>query len=730
MSIKNKNHVSQAVIKKLGLDDQEFQKILQLLGRKPTYTELGIFSAMWNEHCSYKSSKKWLKTLPSTGSKVICGPGENAGVIDIGDDDALVFKMESHNHPSFIEPFQGAATGMGGILRDVFTMGAKPIVTMNALSFGDIKAKKTKNLLTNVVRGIGSYGNSFGVPNVGGELRFNKSYNENCLVNAFAAGIVNRNKIFYSVASGVGMPVVYLGAKTGRDGVGGASMASAEFDQTIDDKRPAVQVGDPFTEKRLMEACLELMQTDAIISIQDMGAAGLTCSAVEMGDKGNLGIELNLNKVPIRETSMTAFEMMLSESQERMLMVLKPNKKQRAKKIFDKWDLDFAIIGKTIKEDRFKIYFNDILEADLPLKALSGLAPEYNRPWVDPTKPSSKVSIPLLDPLDCLKQLIGSPNYCSRAAVWQQYDNTILSSTLVGPGSDCALIKIKNRKKALAFTCDVTPRYCFSNPYEGGKQAVAESFRNIIASGATPLAITDNLNFGNPEKPEIMGQLVMSIKGISRASEKLKMPVVSGNVSLYNETNGEAIFPTPTIGAVGILNDFTNRLTIAPKSGDVLWLIGETSGHLGQSALTEEILEINVGSPPIVNLDKEFLSGQLILKLNELKLINSCHDLSDGGLILTAAEMAIMAKQGIKLFSESVEFLFGEDQGRYLVSGLTKNETEVFNLGKEFSTPTTKVGFVEGKSFQIGNDTISIHELTKLHQNGLSSLFNTVTDVL
>ncbi|MDG2474821.1 MAG: phosphoribosylformylglycinamidine synthase subunit PurL [Paracoccaceae bacterium] len=714
--------ISENLIKELGLDRSEFAKIISLLERDPTTTELGIFSAMWNEHCSYKSSKKWLKTLPTNGPQVICGPGENAGIVSIGDNQALVFKMESHNHPSFIEPFQGAATGMGGILRDVFTMGARPIATMNALSFGEIGNAKTKSLFNGVVSGIGSYGNCFGVPNVGGELRFNKSYNSNCLVNAFAAGIVDEDKIFYSAASGIGMPVVYLGAKTGRDGVGGASMASAEFNRTNEEKRPAVQVGDPFTEKCLMEACLELMKTDAIISIQDMGAAGLTCSAVEMGDKGDLGIELNLNKVPVREKSMTAFEMMLSESQERMLMVLNPKKEEHAKNIFDKWNLDFAIIGHTIKEDKFRIYHNGVLEADIPLKALSGSAPEYDRPWTNPNRIKSDVVLPKLNPIACLKKLIKAPNYCSRAQVWEQYDHTILSSTINGPGSDSALVKIKNSKKAIAFTCDVTPRYCVSNPYEGGKQAVAESYRNLISSGATPLAITDNLNFGNPKKQDIMGQLVMSIKGIGEASEKLKMPVVSGNVSLYNETDGVAIFPTPTIGAVGLLKDYNNRIQMKPKPGEALWLIGETNGHLGQSALIEEMLGINSGGPPLVDLEKELLAGQFLLKLNDLKLIQSCHDLSDGGLALAAAEMAIIGNSGITLNRNSIEFLFAEDQGRYLISGLPENENKVMEMSKETSIPVINVGRVGGEYFIIGDEAILLAELQNLHQNGLNSI--------
>ena len=723
--MKKKKNISDEIITKVGLSNSEFEQIINLLNRDPSFTELGIFSAMWNEHCSYKSSKKWLRTLPTTGSAVICGPGENAGVIDIGDNQALVFKMESHNHPSFIEPFQGATTGVGGILRDVFTMGARPIVTMNALSFGATDNPRTKTLANGVVHGIGAYGNCFGVPNVGGELRFHKSYNGNCLVNVFAAGLVDKDKIFYSAASGIGMPVVYLGAKTGRDGVGGAAMASAQFDESIEEKRPAVQVGDPFTEKCLMEACLELMKTDAVISIQDMGAAGLTCSAVEMADKGNLGIELNLNKVPVRDTNMSAFEMMLSESQERMLMVLNPERIAEAKKIFDKWDLDFSVIGKTIKEDRFKVFHHGQLQADLPLKALSGLAPEYDRPWIKKKPNTSTFTIPELDPLDCLKKLISSPNYCSKYKVWEQYDSSILSSTLVGPGSDAALIKIANSKKALAFTCDVNPRYCYADPFEGGKQAVAEAFRNITASGATPLAITDNLNFGNPEKPEIMGQLVMCIKGIAEAAKKLKMPVVSGNVSLYNETDGEAILPTPTIGAVGILSDYRNKITMAPKNAQVLVLIGETGEHLGQSALLDEVLNIEAGEAPEVDLKKELTVGQLIQNLNQLKLLQSAHDLSDGGLAIAAAEMAIMGKVGIKLDEErSLGWLFGEGQGRYLVSSWLNDESKILDAAKKIQVPAIKVGSVEGKYFKIGNNSIKITKLNSFYESGLNSIFD------
>ncbi|HSF91487.1 MAG TPA: phosphoribosylformylglycinamidine synthase subunit PurL, partial [Paracoccaceae bacterium] len=571
--------ITDEIIASHGLKPDEYQLILDLIGREPTFTELGIFSAMWNEHCSYKSSKKWLRTLPTEGPQVICGPGENAGVVDIGDGQAVVFKMESHNHPSYIEPYQGAATGVGGILRDVFTMGARPIAAMNSLSFGEPSHPKTKQLVNGVVEGVGGYGNCFGVPTIGGEVRFHKAYNGNCLVNAFAAGLADADKIFYSAASGVGMPVVYLGAKTGRDGVGGATMASAEFDDTIEDKRPTVQVGDPFTEKRLMEACMELMQTGAVISIQDMGAAGLTCSAVEMGDKGDLGVALDLEKVPTREENMTAYEMMLSESQERMLMVLNPELEAVAKAVFDKWDLDFAIVGETIAEDRFLIRLNGELKADLPLKALSGTAPEYDRPWV-PTPPAATlVNVPEVDISEALLTIMGSPNYSSRAWVWQQYDHMVGADTVVRPGSDSGVVRVHGTEKALAFTSDVTPRYCKANPVEGGKQAVAEAYRNLCATGARPLATTDNLNFGNPEKPEIMGQLVGCIQGIGEACLALDMPIVSGNVSLYNETDGKGILPTPTIGAVGLMKSLDELIRIAPNAGDDLVLIGETGGH-------------------------------------------------------------------------------------------------------------------------------------------------------
>ncbi|QYK40393.1 MAG: phosphoribosylformylglycinamidine synthase subunit PurL [Paracoccaceae bacterium] len=648
-----------------GLKPDEYDRLLQIVGRVPTFTELGIFSAMWNEHCSYKSSKKWLRTLPTSGPQVICGPGENAGVVDIGDGQAVVFKMESHNHPSYIEPHQGAATGVGGILRDVFTMGARPIAAMNALSFGEPAHPKTAHLVKGVVEGIGGYGNAFGVPTVGGEVRFHRSYNGNCLVNAFAAGLADADGIFYSAASGVGMPVVYLGAKTGRDGVGGATMASAEFDDTIEEKRPTVQVGDPFTEKRLLEACLELMASGAVISIQDMGAAGLTCSAVEMGDKGGLGIRLNLDAVPQRETNMTAYEMMLSESQERMLMVLRPEMEDAARAIFVKWDLDFAIVGETIPEDRFLILHGNEVKADLPLSQLSSQAPEYDRPWVETPPAPPLPHLPAIDPMEGLVSLLVSPNHAHKAWVWEQYDSQVMADTLLPPGAGSGIVRVHGTDKALAFTSDVTPRYVRANPVQGGRQAVAEAYRNLIAVGARPLAATDNLNFGNPEKPEIMGQFVGAIKGIGEACRALDFPIVSGNVSLYNETDGQPILPTPTIGGVGLIARAADRIAGRPVAGMVGVVIGVGRGHLGQSALLAE-RGIEAGDAPPVDLAAERAHGAFILA--QRARITACTDLSDGGLALAAFEMAEGAGIGVVFDTADVPGLFGEDQARYLVA--------------------------------------------------------------
>ncbi|WP_145109760.1 phosphoribosylformylglycinamidine synthase subunit PurL [Cereibacter sediminicola] len=702
-----------------GLKPDEYERILGIIGREPTFTELGIFSAMWNEHCSYKSSKKWLRTLPTTGPQVICGPGENAGVVDIGDGQAVIFKMESHNHPSYIEPYQGAATGVGGILRDVFTMGARPIAAMNALSFGEPSHPKTAHIVKGVVEGIGGYGNAFGVPTVGGEVRFHRAYNGNCLVNAFAAGLADADKIFYSAASGVGMPVVYLGAKTGRDGVGGATMASAEFDDTIEEKRPTVQVGDPFTEKRLLEACLELMASDSVISIQDMGAAGLTCSAVEMGDKGDLGIRLQLDNVPQREAHMTAYEMMLSESQERMLMVLKPEKEAVARAIFEKWDLDFAIVGETIPEDRFLILHGNEVKADLPLKALSGTAPEYDRPWVETPPAAPMAPVPEVDPIDGLKALIGSPSYAHKAWVWEQYDSQVMADTVRAPGLGAGVVRVHGTPKALAFTSDVTPRYVKANPFEGGKQAVAEAYRNLTAVGAKPLATTDNMNFGNPEKPEIMGQFVGAIKGIGAAVAALDMPIVSGNVSLYNETDGVAILPTPTIGAVGILQSLGELIAGQPEEGDVALVIGETRGHLGQSALLAELLGREDGDAPHVDLDAEKRHGEF-LRANR-KLLSAATDLSDGGLALAAFEMAEGAGLGLTLTLTGTAQLFGEDQARYLVA-VHPDQTKALQAAAEAAgVPLQQVGQFGGEEVTLGTASAPLVDLSRLYRGAFAA---------
>ena len=704
-----------------GLKPDEYDRILDIIGREPTFTELGIFSAMWNEHCSYKSSKKWLRTLPTTGPQVICGPGENAGVVDIGDGQAVVFKMESHNHPSYIEPYQGAATGVGGILRDVFTMGARPIAAMNSLSFGEKDHHKTRQLVHGVVEGVGGYGNCFGVPTVGGEVRFHPAYNGNCLVNAFAAGLADADKIFYSAASGVGMPVVYLGAKTGRDGVGGATMASAEFDDTIEEKRPTVQVGDPFTEKRLMEATLELMQTGAVISIQDMGAAGLTCSAVEMGDKGDLGIRLDLEKVPTREENMTAYEMMLSESQERMLMVLRPEKEDEAKAVFDKWDLDFAIVGETIPEDRFLIMLNGECKADLPLKALSGTAPEYDRPWVETPAAAPMDDVPQIDPIDALKALLGSVNYASKQWVYQQYDSQVMADTVRRPGLGAGIIRVHDTDKMLAFTSDVTPRYVKANPFEGGKQAVAEAYRNLTAVGALPLATTDNMNFGNPEKPEIMGQFVGAIKGIGAAVSALDMPIVSGNVSLYNETDGKAILPTPTIGAVGLVAAGESPIIGAARDSDVLVLIGETHGHLGQSALLAEVFHREDGDAPAVDLDAEKRNGTFIRANRDL--IQACSDLSDGGLAVAAFEMAEAAGLGVHLDSEDMATLFGEDQARYVIACNFDQAEALMVAASSAGVSIETVGKFGGSDISFGSKSAAMSDVTALYRNTFADTF-------
>ncbi|WP_208435876.1 phosphoribosylformylglycinamidine synthase subunit PurL [Bartonella phoceensis] len=719
--------ITPELITQHGFKNDEYQHILTLIGRKPTFTELGIFSAMWNEHCSYKSSKKWLKTLPTEGKCVIQGPGENAGVVDIGEGQCVVFKMESHNHPSYIEPYQGAATGVGGILRDVFTMGARPVAAMNALRFGSPDHPRTRHLVAGVVSGIGGYGNSFGVPTVGGEINFDKRYNGNILVNTFVAGIAKTDSLFYSKAQGVGLPIVYLGAKTGRDGVGGATMASAEFDDSINEKRPTVQVGDPFTEKCLLEACLELMELGAVVAIQDMGAAGLTSSAVEMGAKGNLGIWLNLDNVPIREENMTAYEMMLSESQERMLMILKPELEKQASAIFHKWGLHFSIIGETTDDLRFRVFHQGEEVVNLPIKELGNEAPVYDRPWREPVKkPPLKVEeVEKVENLgDALLTLLNSADQSSRRWVYEQYDTLIQGNTLVRPGSDAGVIRVSNNdKRALAFSSDVTPRYCEADPYEGGKQAVAECWRNISTTGATPLAATDNLNFGNPEKPEIMGQLVFAIKGIGEACRILDFPIVSGNVSLYNETNGEAILPTPTIAGVGLLADWSKMATTSGmQNGDSIVLIGVCGSHLGQSIYARNILNINTGAPPHVDLQLEKKHGEFVRDVIHRGFVHAAHDISDGGLAIALAEMVIQAGKGIKAkLSNKVPHhaeLFGEDQARYLLSIKPHTLNHLKELAQESAISVTELGRVEGNSLNIeGILTLSVDKLTQAYES-------------
>ncbi|MDD2867675.1 phosphoribosylformylglycinamidine synthase subunit PurL [Neomegalonema sp.] len=716
--------ITPALVADHGLKPDEYQRILDLLGREPSFTELGIFSAMWNEHCSYKSSKKWLRTLPTRAPWVIQGPGENAGVIDIGEGLAAVFKMESHNHPSFIEPHQGAATGVGGILRDVFTMGARPVAALNALRFGDPSHPKTRRIVRGVVSGIGGYGNAFGVPTVGGEVNFHPAYNGNPLVNAMAVGLARTDGIFYAKASGVGRPIVYLGAKTGRDGVGGATMASAEFGEDVEEKRPTVQVGDPFTEKRLLEACLELMATGAVVAIQDMGAAGLTCSAVEMGDKGDLGVRLNLDKVPTREENMTAYEMMLSESQERMLMALHPELEDVARAIFEKWDLDFAIVGETIAEDRFLILHGNEVKADLPLKALSGSAPEYDRPWTEtpPAESLGPVEAPM-GSMEALRKLLGSPDLCSRRWIWEQYDHQVMADTVQIPGGDSAVVRVHGTNRGLAMTVDVTPRYCKANPRRGGAQAVAETWRNLTAVGAKPLAITDNLNFGNPEKPEVMGQFVACVQGIGQACEALDYPVVSGNVSLYNETDGAAILPTPAIGGVGVIEDLAQMTTLALKQeGRALVLVGPNGCWLGQTLYLREILGREAGDAPPVDLLAEKRAGDFVRRSIQGGLVAACHDLSDGGLAVAAAEMALAGGIGADLDappqgSEAHRWFFGEDQGRYLVE--TEAPEALLQAADRAGVTARIIGRTGGEALVLAGEAAPLEELREIREGWL-----------
>ncbi|QJE73132.1 phosphoribosylformylglycinamidine synthase subunit PurL [Aerophototrophica crusticola] len=716
--------VTEALAAEHGIKADEYQRLLEIVGRTPTFTELGIYSVMWSEHCSYKSSKVWLRKFPTTGPHVICGPGENAGVIDIGDGLAAIFKMESHNHPSYIEPFQGAATGVGGILRDVFTMGARPIANLNALRFGEPSHPKTKQLIAGVVSGIGHYGNCVGVPTVGGETNFHKAYNGNCLVNAMTVGIAAQDKIFYSKAAGVGNPVVYVGSKTGRDGIHGATMSSAEFNEDSESKRPTVQVGDPFTEKLLIEACLELMATDAIQSIQDMGAAGLTSSSVEMAGKGGLGIELNLEKVPQREPGMTPYEIMLSESQERMLIILKPGSEDLARSIMEKWELDFAVIGHLTDTGRFVLKMHGETYCDLALAPLFDAAPLYHRPTEPtPAKPDLEDGVRVLkgSAADALKTLVACPDLASKRWIWEQYDSQVGASTKFLSGqADAAVVRVHGTKKGLALTSDVTPRYCYADPYRGGMQAVAESYRNISAVGATPLAITDNMNFGNPEKPRIMGQFAQCVEGMAEACRALDYPVVSGNVSLYNETNGEAILPTPTVGGVGLMADGMAAVGLALRTaGDVLVLLGETRGHLGQSLYLREVLGREDGPPPPVDLAAERKHGEFVRALVADGLLTASHDLSDGGLLVAVAEMAMAGGIGaaLELGDADAGFLFGEDQGRYLLAVPAAQADAVLSRATAAGVPARKIGTVGGDALNgLPGGAISIASLKQANE--------------
>ena len=708
----------------MGLTPAEYDRAVEILGRAPNRTELGIFSVMWSEHCSYKSSKRWLKTLPTTAPWVICGPGENAGVIDIGDGDACVFKIESHNHPSYIEPYQGAATGVGGILRDVFTMGARPIANLNALRFGDPAHARTRNIVTGVVAGIGGYGNCVGVPTVGGETNFHASYNGNCLVNAMTVGIARADRIFYAKASGPGNSVVSVGAKTGRDGIHGATMASAEFDANSEEKRPTVQVGDPFKEKLLIEACLELMATDAIVAIQDMGAAGLTSSSTEMAGKGGLGIELELDRVPMRESGMTAYEIMLSESQERMLMILKPGAEDVAHRIFAKYELDCVTIGRLTDTGRLVLKMNGRVEADMPIAPVSAAAPEYDRPWIrTPAREEiAAASVPAHPLGGALARLMSCPDLASRRWIWEQYDYLIRGHTVIRPGGDASVVRLPDGRKALALSVDCTPRYCHADPAIGGMQAVVETYRNISATGATPLAITDNMNFGNPERPEIMGQFVGCIDGMRQACLALDYPVVSGNVSLYNETSGNAILPAPVIGGVGLIADVARAVGIAPRgAGVTLLVIGETKGWLGASLYLRELCGREDGAPPPVDLAAEKRHGGLVRDLIARGIVQACHDVSDGGLLVALAEMALAADLGIALDaptsgSPSHALWFGEDQGRYVVA--SDDPDAVRALAAAAGTPVTPLGTTttERGLTLAGEVLIPLAELRSAHE--------------
>ena len=724
--------VSEKIAIDHGLKKDEFEKICMLLKRIPNITELAIFSAMWNEHCSYKSSRKHLKKLNTKGKRVIQGPGENAGVIDIDDEDAIVFKIESHNHPSFIEPYQGAATGVGGIMRDVFTMGARPIANLNSIHFGSPQHKKTKNLLRNVVKGIGGYGNCIGVPTIAGQTTFDESYNGNILVNAMTLGLVNKHKIFYSKAAGLNKPIIYVGSKTGRDGIHGASMASAIFDDKIEEKKPTVQVGDPFTEKLLLEACLELMAGKSIIAIQDMGAAGLTSSSVEMASKGKLGVEINLNKVPCREEKMTPYEIMLSESQERMLIVLESGMEEKAKKTFDKWNLDFAVIGKTTNTQKIELIFENTKVAEIPISLLVDNAPEYDRKWKKTKLPQKlkleKDYFKSLNLTDCLKKILTNPNISDKHWIWNQYDHTVMGDTIQKPGGDAGVVRVHGSKKAIAATVDSSASYCFAHPFTGGKQVVCESWRNLISVGAKPIAITNCLNFGNPEKEKNMGEFVECVEGITEASNYLDFPVVSGNVSFYNETMNKGIKPTPTIGGVGMIKEYKKMITMDFKNENNLVLVmGKTEGHLDQSIFAKEILTEKKGPPPYINLFNEKNIGETILKLIDKNLIESCHDVSLGGILTAITKMCIKGKKGIQIntlkgLMNKFAYFFGEDQGRYIVELNKKNFEEVKKILDKNSIYYDNFGSVDKSNIIYNNDiNLTVNDLENINNKWLNN---------
>ena len=716
-----------------GLKKDEYAKICELLERTPNITELGIFSAMWNEHCSYKSSRLHLKKLPTKGKKVIQGPGENAGVVDIEDNDAIVFKIESHNHPSFIEPYQGAATGVGGIMRDVFTMGARPIANLNSIHFGSPQHKKTKNLLRGVVHGIGGYGNCMGVPTIAGQTNFDSSYNDNILVNAMTLGLVKKDKIFYSKAAGLNKPVIYVGSKTGRDGIHGASMASASFDEKIEEKKPTVQVGDPFTEKLLLEACLELMSGDSIIAIQDMGAAGLTSSSIEMASKGNLGIEINLNKVPCREAKMTPYEIMLSESQERMLIVLENGKEEQAKKIFDKWNLDFAVIGKTTNSKKIELFFDNQQVANIPVNTLVENSPMYDRKWKKAKLPKKnkikKEDLKNLKIIDVLKKVLSNPNVCSKEWIWQQYDHTVMGDTIQKPGGDSGVVRVHGTDKAVAASVDSSAVYCWAHPLTGGKQVVCESFRNLISVGAKPVAITNCLNFGSPENEENMGEFVECVQGIGEAAEYLKFPVVSGNVSFYNQTKDEGIKPTPSIGGVGLIKDYKKMITMDLKEvGNIVLVIGKTEGHIDQSLFARNILDEKNGPPPEINLFNEKNNGETLLKLIDAGYIKSAHDVSIGGIITAVAKMCIKGNKGINLkkpkyLINEIEYFFAEDQGRYIIEINNKESLKkVTDILNKSAVHYDELGTInEDQLFFNDKAKVAIDELRTSNTNWLSN---------